>query len=69
VLGSLGTSLALAAFLGLQLQVPAQSRGELILEWAAFLLSLALFLATLLGSGRILRRTAGEGDRSTRSPS
>ena len=62
VLGLLLAALTLAAYLGLQLHLPAQTHGELFLEWAAFLLSLLAVLAVLLSGGRLLRKAGNPED-------
>lgn len=53
VLVLLVAGISMAAYLGLQIHIPAQSGGESILEWTAFLAALAGCLAVLLGAARI----------------
>lgn len=54
VLGLLAAALVLTAVLGLQLHFPADSGRETLIEWAAFLVSLAVCTVVLVAGGRLL---------------
>lgn len=54
VLGLLAACLTLTAVLGLQLHFPADSGRETLIEWAAFLVSLAVCTVVLVAGGRLL---------------
>lgn len=60
VLGLLCVTLGLAAFFGLQVHGTAQTRTGVVLEWAAFLASLAACLIVLLAGARWLTQGRSE---------